>query len=185
MRKSATNLFRLLENLLDWSKVEQGLMPFNPMTVFLLPILNETLSVAIGLASNKGIDLTYKIPEDLEVFADWNMLKTVVRNLLSNAIKFTPKGGKVILSTEISGYKCIKICIKDNGIGMDKDLVNNLFKLDKSTGRKGTEGELSTGLGLILCKDFIKSHGGRIWVESIEGKGSSFYFTLPMKDVED
>ena len=182
MRNSATNLFRMLENLLDWSRVEQGLMPFNPTKVFLLPILNDTLSLARGLANNKGIEFTYKIAEDLEVFADWNMLKTVVRNFLSNAIKFTPKGGDIILYAEISGYKCINICIKDNGIGMNSNMVDSLFQLDASTGRKGTEGELSTGLGLILCKEFIETHGGRIWVESEVGKGSSFYFTLPVKD---
>jgi two-component system, sensor histidine kinase and response regulator len=182
MRTSATNLYRLLENLLDWSRIEKGLMPFQPTNGSLLPVLNETISLSWGLAIYKGVALTYIIDENLEVFADLNMLKTIVRNLLSNAIKFSSKGDKIIISADKSGNKCINICVKDTGIGMNKNMVESLFQLDRTTGRDGTQGELGTGLGLILCKNFIEINGGRIWVESEEGKGSSFYFTLPVID---
>jgi len=179
MRDSATNLYRLLENLLEWSKLAQGLITFNPENVFLLPILKSNLSLIKGLADSKGIKLTIDIAKDLEVYVDCNMLKSVFRNLLSNAIKFTPRGGKITLSAIDTGNESIKVCIKDTGIGMNKDIIANLFRIDEQTGRPGTEGEPSTGLGLFICKDFIETNNGRIWVKSIEGVGSEFYFTLP------
>ena len=109
------------------------------------------------------------------------MLQTVIRNLVSNAVKFTPKGGKISLSAKVSDDKNVEISIKDSGIGMNLAMVDNLFRLHDQTNRKGTEGEPSTGLGLIICKDFIEKHGGKLWVESEEGKGSEFYFTIPFQ----
>jgi signal transduction histidine kinase len=114
------------------------------------------------------------------------MLQTVIRNLVSNAVKFTPNGGKISLSAKTTGNKSVEIAIKDTGIGMNSAMVDNLFRLDVRTNRPGTEGEPSTGLGLLLCKEFIEKHGGKIWVESEEenlptGKagGTTFYFTIP------
>ncbi len=181
MRSSATNLFRLLENLLNWSRMEQGLIPFNPEKVLLLPTVNESLTVALGLAKNKGIELSCNIPDELAVQADNYMLQTVIRNLVSNAVKFTHKGGKITIAAKSLPANSVEISVEDTGIGMSKKMIDNLFKLDQNTSRKGTEGEPSTGLGLIISKDFIEKHGGRIWVESEEGNGSTFYFTLPTK----
>jgi signal transduction histidine kinase len=107
------------------------------------------------------------------------MLQTVLRNLISNALKFTPKGGKINVSAKTSDKKSVEISIQDTGIGMSKFLVTNLFRLDVQTTREGTEGEPSTGLGMLLCKEFVEKHSGRLWVESEEGNGSTFYFTLP------
>ena len=180
MRNSATDLFRLLENLLHWARIEQGLIPFHPEIIKLLPIVNESLATMLELAKNKKIEIAYDIPGETEVFADKNMLQTVIRNLVSNAVKFTPKGGKISLSAKASGDKSVEISIKDSGIGMNLAMVDNLFRLHDQTNRKGTEGEPSTGLGLIICKDFIEKHGGKLWVESEEGKGSTFHFTLTM-----
>jgi hypothetical protein len=129
-------------------------------------------------ANKKGIELIIHIPENLQVFADENMLASTFRNLASNAVKFTPAGGKVSISAKATPDGKIEISVKDSGIGMDAEILHNMFKLDVSISRKGTDGEPSTGLGLLLCQDFIEKHGGKIWAESKEGKGSTFYFTL-------
>ena len=185
MRNSATNLFRLLENLLDWSRMEQGLIPFDPENVLLLPIVNESLTVALGLAKNKGIELTSNIPHNLDVFVDGNMFKTVIRNIVSNAIKFTPKGGRITIAAKSLHGNSVEISVKDTGIGMSKNMIENLFSFNKQTGRKGTEGEPSTGLGLIICKDFIERHGAKIWAESEEGKGTTFFIELQKNEFSE
>jgi PAS domain S-box-containing protein len=180
LRSSATNLFRLLENLLEWAKMQQGLVPFDPKMVELLPIVDECISITQELAKNKGIELACHIPKEISVFADSNILKTIIRNLVSNALKFTTKGGEVNILAKIRADKSVEISISDTGIGMKKEMVQNLFRIDVQTSRKGTEGEPSSGLGLLLCKEFIEEHGGIIWVESEEGKGSVFRFTIPV-----
>jgi signal transduction histidine kinase len=178
MRNSASNLYHLLENLLHWSRIQQGLIHFNPEVVQLLTIVDESMEMALEPAKNKGIEIAYNIPDDIKVFADSNMLQTVIRNLVSNAVKFTPKGGKIRLSAKASGNKSVVISIKDSGIGMSSAMVENLFRLNVQTNGIGTEGEPSTSLVLIICKEFIEKHGGKLWVESEEGKGGTFYFTL-------
>ena len=178
MRKSATNLFSLLENLLEWSRMQQGLALFTPRTIPLPELVEAIITVASEQAKIKEIDLTSNIP-DLSVFADENMLQSVIRNLVSNAIKFTPKGGWVNVSVKTTCDNSVEFSVKDTGIGMIPSMVDDLFRIDFQTNRKGTEGEPSSGLGLIICKDFIKKHGGKIWVESEEGIGSTFLFTLP------
>ena len=177
--KSATNLHRLLENLLQWSQVHYGAIPFNPEAIKLGLATEESIEMIQEFAKSKGIDITCEILDDTMVFSDSNMLQTIIRNLISNAVKFTPKGGKVNLSAKATDEKTIEISIKDSGIGMNQTLINNLFRLDIKTNRTGTEGEPSSGLGLLLCKEFIEKHGGEIWVASEVGKGSEFYFTLP------
>ena len=181
MRNSATNLYRLLENLLEWARMQQGLIPFEPEVVELLLIVDECIAIVLETIKSKGIEIAYDIPYDIKVFADSNILQSVIRNLISNAVKFTPKGGKISLSAKTYTDKCVEIAIKDSGIGMSRAMVDHLFRLDVQTNREGTEGEPSTGLGLLLCKEFIEKHGGKIWVESKEGKGSIFYFTIPYK----
>ena len=170
MRKSATNLFRLLENLLEWSRMQQGLIPFHPDQVLLLPFINENLKTALELAKNKEIQINCIIPNQLEVFADSNMLHAVVRNVVSNAIKFTPKGGEITLDAKPIAKNFIEISILYTGIGMSHDMINKLFKLDENTNRKGTEGEPSSGLGLIICKDFVEKNGRNLRIDSVEGK---------------
>jgi PAS domain S-box-containing protein len=179
MEKSAANLFRLLENLLQWARMQQGLIPINQEVVSLLPVVDESIEMMLEQAKTKNIAIKNDIPDDLKVFADSNILQTVIRNLVSNAVKFTLKGGNITLSANETGNNCIEISIRDSGIGMDHAIMDNLFRLDVQTSRKGTDGEPSSGLGLILCKDFIEKHGGNLRVESEEGKGSTFYFTIP------
>ena len=119
------------------------------------------------------------VSDDIFVFADNHMLDSTIRNFLSNAIKFTPTGGKVIISAEIINDHEIEVKISDSGIGMTEELKKKLFLLNEKTSRPGTDGEPSTGLGLLLCKEFVEKNGGKIKAESLVGKGSSFYFSLP------
>lgn len=179
MSKSASNLYRLLENLLHWAGMQQGLTPFNQELIQLYPIVEECMAIMQDPAKNKGIKITYDIPVNLEVFADGNMLQTSIRNLVSNAVKFTHKGGEISVSAKATEDHSVEISVTDSGIGMGQEMVNNLFRIDVKTNRKGTEGEPSTGLGLLLCKEFVEKQGGKIWVESEEGKGTRFCFTVP------
>jgi PAS domain S-box-containing protein len=179
MRTSAKGLYSLLENLLVWSGSQRGTNRFVPVEFLLTDIILENLKLIQESAHIKGIEIKINIPDDLMVFADENMIGSTIRNLVSNAVKFTPKKGEIsILAKPVSG-NMVEISIKDSGMGMSDEMRDKLFKLNESIGRRGTEGEPSSGLGLILCKDFIKKNGGEIWVESEEGIGSVFYFTLP------
>lgn len=145
--------------------------------------IKEVTESIIPSAQKKEIGISYNIPDDLLVFADVQMVETLIRNLISNAVKFTPRSGKIIVSAKISDGDTIEISVHDSGIGMSRTMVENLFRIDGHTNRKGTEGESSTGLGLIICKDLIKKNSGKIWVESEEGKGSIFRFTLPAQPI--
>ncbi len=179
MRSSATNLFRLLGNLLEWSRMQRGLTTFEPVTFSLMPKLSESTALAIEAANKKKIAISFNIPENLCVFADSEMFGGIIRNLMTNAVKFTPRGGNIFVSAKPVCNNLVEISIKDTGIGMNENMIDNLFRLDVNTSRKGTDGEASTGLGLIICKDFITKNKGGLWVESEEYKGSTFRFTLP------
>ncbi|MEI6680069.1 MAG: GAF domain-containing sensor histidine kinase [Mariniphaga sp.] len=182
LRGSASNLFGLLENLLSWSRMQRGIMPFEPVSQVLKSKVEEGMALVIEGALKKEITIGYDISDELIAFADSNMLLAIIRNLAFNAVKFTPRGGNITISAKERANHLVEISVKDTGIGMDQFKIDNLFRLDINSSRKGTEGEISTGLGLILCKDFVEKHGGKLWVESIENIGSTFYFTLPAKE---
>jgi PAS domain S-box-containing protein len=174
---SANNFFKLLENLLTWARTQRGSIEFKPENYDLFIIVSQNITFLREFANQKNIELINQIPNHIEVFVDIEMINTVFRNLISNAIKFTPRGGKIIISAEKKDNE-ILITIEDTGIGMNEKILNGIFKMDQRTSRPGTEKETSTGLGLLLCKEFIEKHNGKIWVESEEDKGSTFYFTL-------
>jgi len=178
MRNSANNLYQLLENLLEWSLLHREITRFKPENVLLLPLVKNCTNTIADTAKLKGINLKIEIPEELKVEADIHMLQTIIRNLLSNAVKFTPADGSVQISAFTREEHFVTIAVKDTGIGMNAEQVQRIFLFDVNNKTKGTDGELSTGLGLILCKEFVEKHGGRIWVESVENKGSTFCFTL-------
>ena len=182
MKDSAVNLFRLLENLLEWSQMKRGLTTANPEQFSLNKILSGSINLIKELAAKKEITISSDVQEELQVYADINMFEAAVRNLLSNALKFTSKGGSVTLSANSTTDNKVEVSVKDTGIGMNKEIMESLFRLDVSTKRKGTEGEPSTGLGLHICKEFIEKNGGEITVESEEGKGTTFKFTVPLFD---
>ena len=179
MKTSATNIYSLLENLLEWSRLRRGGMEFIPVK---LNLKNKT-EICIGVlhesARKKGIEIINSIPGEIEVIADIHMFESVVRNLISNAIKFSTKGGKVNVIAGQSDDHFIEVRISDSGIGISPEMKEKLFQINEKINRPGTEGEPSTGLGLLLCKEFIEKCGGRIRVESEAGIGSVFSFTLP------
>jgi PAS domain S-box-containing protein len=181
MRKSATGLYSLLENLLEWSQLQRGFILFTPESILLLPKVLIDTALVKDSAIKKEIDLSYDIPEDLMVFADEKMVGCILRNLTGNAMKFTPHGGKVTITAKSIPSEWVEISVKDTGIGMSMEMIENLFQIEMNTSRKGTEREPSSGLGLILCKDFVEKHGGTLWVESEINRGSTFCFTLPNK----
>ena len=183
MRNSASKLFNLLENLLEWSRMQRGLTIFEPESFFLMAKLSESMALTMESITNKEINFSYEVSENLTVFVDGNMIESIIRNLVTNAIKFTPAKGNIRIIAKSKDENWVEISVIDSGIGMNKEMVDNLFKLDINTNRNGTEGEPSTGLGLLLCKDFVERHGGTLRVDSVEGMGSTICFTLPAKEV--
>jgi signal transduction histidine kinase len=179
MRTSSTNYYRLLENLLEWSHMQRGATSFAPESFLLMPKMEESLQLVLESATKKKIRIRYDIAEDLTVLADRNMLGSTIRNLATNAVKFTPKGGEFIIAAKQRAGNAVEISIRDTGIGMSKDMLDKLFFLDDQKSSRGTGGEAGSGLGLIICRDFIEKHGGNICVENEVGKGSTFYFTIP------
>jgi PAS domain S-box-containing protein len=179
MEKTASNVYNLLENLLSWSRVQQGHMPCNRQSVALDPVLAECLDLMNEQIKTKLLVVSTDIPAGFTVYADSAMLNTILRNLISNAIKFTPAGGSVAVSASTGNDSWTTIRVKDNGIGMDSPTLDALFRPDASIRRKGTEGEPSNGLGLLLCSEFIAMHGGIIRAESEPGRGSSLLLGFP------
>jgi PAS domain S-box-containing protein len=184
MRTSAKNIFGLLENLLEWALIKQGIRGFNPGYIALYPEIQESTKYYLYPAQKKQISIIVKVSELLMVYADKDMLRSLVRNLLSNAIKFTPNGGSVTISAMTLPDKSCLISMEDTGIGISEEIQDRLFKIGFNTSRSGTDGELSSGLGLLLCHEFVARHNGKIWVESVEGKGSTFFVELPSFESE-
>jgi len=176
---SSTQVFNLLEDLLEWAQLQMKVASFSPAVFPLNSITNSAIYLLEHNMVKKNVSLKNNIPSNLMVNADPPMLKTIIRNLISNAIKFSPKNGEIELKAKNLDNDKIQITISDTGVGMDEKLLGKLFKLDQKTSRSGTEGETSSGLGLILCKDLIDKHNGEISVESKVGKGTTFYIVLP------
>jgi len=179
MKNSATNLYQLLQNLLEWSGMQRGLITFSPTSILLRPKIAESIELVMQAAALKDIEISLDVADDIAVSADINMVGVILRNLLSNAIKFTPKGERIAVSAKSISNYMIQISVKDTGIGMNQNIIDNLFRINTNTNRKGTEGEYSTGLGLIISKDFVEKHGGKLSIESEKGEGTVFHFTLP------
>lgn len=181
MNKSAYHLFSLLENLLEWSQMQNRLIKFNPTTVNLNDEISFILNTMEESFKGKDIKSSKNILHETTVLADKHMLNTVFRNLISNAFKFTPKGGNIEIASMVGTENNIEIAIKDSGIGMSEKIIQNLFSLSGKINRKGTDDEDSSGLGLLLVKDYLDKHNGKINVYSQEGVGSTFTISLPLK----
>jgi PAS domain S-box-containing protein len=180
MKHSAESLYSLLENLLEWASIKRNDIKFNPATTNFSLLIQKNIEIINANLKNKEIVLTNNVPAEFIVYADTNMLNAVLRNLLANALKFSRRGGHITISAEKTS-KHSMISITDSGIGINKNDIPNLFDITKKISQPGTEGETSSGLGLILCKEYIEHHGGKIWVKSEENVGSTFYFTIPNK----
>lgn len=177
---ASENVSSLMENLLQWAKSQIDNLEFSPQKIQLREVAAKSILDIESMAINKGIVLVNNINSGIEIMADENLLKFIIRNLLGNAIKFTPKEGKVFIDA-LAMSESIEISINDTGIGMSKKQLDRLFKIDSVISKNGTEGEKGTGLGLILCKEFVEKHGGIIYAFSDQGKGSTFSFTIPKR----
>ncbi len=188
--KGLQNTLKLLDNLLYWARSQKGTIAYNPEKINLLVLTNEISELLNQSIENKSIKLINELELNTYVEADRDMLATIIRNLLSNAIKFTNKHGEITIKTFLVSGKnhnqFVGISVSDTGVGIPKEVQSKIFDIGENTSTKGTENETGTGLGLILCKEFVKKHGGKIWVESEVGNlpggkagGSTFYFTMP------
>ncbi|MCE1188348.1 MAG: hybrid sensor histidine kinase/response regulator [Ignavibacteria bacterium] len=171
--------YKLLDNLLTWSGMQRGKMPFNPRNISLLSELDATFTLLKQTALNKQIEIEICIEDSTVAWADIDMLSAIVRNLVSNSIKFTKPGGKISISA-IKLENKLRFCVNDTGVGIKKDMLGKIFELNSNVRTIGTANEAGTGLGLILCKEMVEKHGGTISVESEQGKGSMFSFELPI-----
>ena len=177
IKDASKETFALLEDLLKWTSTQSGKIPFKPQILSFADICKNVLETLDANAYAKNISVNSSVSENISVFADEDMLKTVMRNLVSNAIKFTNNGGSIIIGAE-EKPEFVIISVSDNGIGIKSEKLSNLFDISQRQNTKGTEEESGTGLGLILCKEFVELNGGKIWVDSEYGKGSDFKFTL-------
>jgi|GEM_PF-606117 len=180
LHDSSSQVFELLENLLEWAQIQMNTINFQPEKTPLRQLIINAIGIYQNDLKKKDLTLSIKVNENETVFGDQTMLKAIFRNLTTNAIKFTPKGGTVEIKAGRANDQKIKIQFKDSGIGMDKSLIDKLFRLDQKVSRAGTEGEVSSGIGLILCKNLVDKHNGSIDVKSAPGKGTTFTVNLPL-----
>ena len=179
IRKASRISIQLLENLLIWSHSLSGKLDYNPVKINLYETVLENIYLLESNAESKKIKMEPKVQKNLFVLADENMLNAILRNLISNGIKFSNQGGNVTISSYRDNGEVITT-VSDNGIGMDQETKNSIFNLDELVSTEGTAGERGTGFGLVLCKEFVTKHGGKIWVESKLEEGSKFTFSLPV-----
>lgn len=179
--ETARSTYYLLNNLLEWSRAQQGTIQFEPEIISVTELLRDEIRILEQQAKRKDIELNimYEGPES-HIEADRNLLSTVIRNLVSNAIKFSHKESEVNIILDFSDGQ-FNFAVRDSGVGMSPETIASLFKFTTNTSNRGTAGERGTGLGLLLCFDFIQKHNGKIWVESEVGKGSTFKFSIPAK----
>ncbi|OFY51157.1 MAG: hypothetical protein A2W85_03905 [Bacteroidetes bacterium GWF2_41_31] len=184
IQQSSQQAMELLTNLMQWALSQTGRMQFKPANFDMTSTIDNAISLVSGVAEEKSISIQKILPGYITLFADKEMIGTVLRNLIANAIKFTYPGGKIVVSAEeVQGN--LLVTVKDNGVGISDEVKAKLFRIDENYSTYGTQNEVGTGLGLILCKEFVEKHRGEIWVESdpsgISGeKGSVFSFTIPI-----
>jgi PAS domain S-box-containing protein len=178
IQSSSQLAYDLLKNLLEWSRSQTGKIEFSPEYLDLVALIGEAINISNNQAKQKSITISKELPHNILVLADRSMIGTVLRNLISNAIKFTKPEGQINITAESTKAE-VKVTVSDNGIGISDEELEKLFRIDENHSTSGTLNERGTGLGLILCKEFIEKHNGKIWVESEFGKGSKFLFSVP------
>ncbi len=180
MSTNVKTVHSLLENLLEWARIQMDQIAFEPCVLDLHELASRTVELLLPVGSQKSVEIRNDVPEKIQGFGDLNMVDTVIRNLTNNSVKFTPEGGSVTISAS-SDDDMVTLSIRDTGVGIPAARLNTLFTLDKGATTKGTKGEKGSGLGLILCRDMVEKNGGKIWAESEEGNGSTFFFSLPVQ----
>jgi two-component system sensor histidine kinase ChiS len=178
IRQNLNGSLSLLDNLLNWASTQLKGMNVKSDRLKLAPIVEENINLYKTIAKNKNIKLTSAVGPLMEVVADANMTKLIVRNLVSNGIKFTPSGGSVEISAQMIAHE-IEVCVADTGVGLPSEFKDRIFEVDINRTTRGTNNEKGTGIGLLLCREFVEKNNGRLWVESGLTKGSKFKFTLP------
>ena len=178
IHQSSQRAVELVSNLLEWSRLQLGRMQFNPENIDMGELIKSQIRLLKDSAQQKVITIYTEVPQSVNVLADKAMIGATLRNLVSNAIKFTPHGGEIVVSVQMEDTHVI-VMVADNGVGIKKEATRKLFDMEESYSTPGTNDEKGTGLGLILCKEFVEKHGGEIRVESEPGKGSRFYFNIP------
>ncbi|MDR9417488.1 ATP-binding protein [Gracilimonas sp.] len=176
---STLQINELLDNLLMWARNQSGRIDYSPESIVLNKVIEENIRLEKDSALQKSITISYSQSKLITVEADKNMLNTVLRNLISNAIKFTPNHGNIQIKAKVKGNEAL-VSVSDNGTGVPEHKIGKLFQIEHSKSTDGTNGEKGSGLGLLLCKDFVELHGGSIWAENNQGKGANFSFTLPL-----
>ncbi len=179
MHKSAAGLLRLLENLLEWSRLQRGMIAVRLMALNLSETISSSFDSLRDLASSKDLKVSIQVSPDLEIFADSQMMHSLISNLLSNAFKFTKNGGEITVSATKTDDGMVQCEVADSGVGITQDRLSNLFRIEAISPTRGTNGESSSGLGLLLCKEFVEKQNGKIWAESKLGIGSKFTFQIP------
>lgn len=182
LNKSAVNLHKLLENLLNWSRVQRGSIHYHPEFIDIKQAVDLNVSLATPTAASKKISLTSLISETVVVYSDLNILNTIIRNLVSNAIKFTNYGGNIELKISQIDNDFIELSVKDDGVGIDQTTLDKIFQFDKYSSTLGTANETGTGLGLVLCKEFAVINKGSIRIESKLGTGATFFLSIPLRE---
>jgi PAS domain S-box-containing protein len=178
IQNSSQQAMDLLMNLLEWTRSQTGRIVFSPENTNISNLVNQATELLFAFAQQKSITISKEVPDNLSISADEAMVSTILRNLISNAIKFTHAGGKIVISTVQMPDELV-LSVADDGVGINKESIGKLFRIEESYSTLGTQNEKGTGLGLLLCKEFIDKHRGRIWVESESGKGSTFFFSIP------
>jgi len=168
-----------LEDILLWVGANSGKIPFEPKKLNFVNICNDVIDNLKLSASNKNIFINQILEEQIYVFGDRDMIHTILRNLVSNAIKFTLPNGKIDIYGELD-HSYVIITVSDNGTGMEPEVLTKLFDITQKITTEGTAHEKGTGLGLLICKEFVEQHNGQIWVESQLGKGTNFKFSIPL-----
>ncbi len=181
LNNSSKKLYEFLENLLSWARIQRGETEFKPEESELYEIVAEVIYLYKAKAEQNSVKLLNNILKETKIFCDPNMTKTILRNLISNAINFTNKNGTVVVEASV-GVDEVTVTVSDDGVGISEENINKLLRIDKKYIGTNTYGEKGTGLGLILCKEFVEKHDGKIWIESEIDKGSKFSFTLPNKN---
>ncbi|MFO7999722.1 MAG: PAS domain-containing sensor histidine kinase [Marinilabilia sp.] len=181
IQNAAHQVMDLLTNLLEWSRSQTGTIRFNPLDIDLIAQIDEVVALFGDAARQKSIDIEMNLFQRYQVRADRDMINAIIRNLISNGIKFSRPGGKITIGAKQEGEWVI-VSVADNGVGIPAEVRSELFRIDQGHTTPGTQSETGTGLGLLLCREFVEKHGGTIWVESEENKGSIFFFSLPFNN---
>ena len=180
---STENLYALIENLLTWSRIQRGVLEHCPQRIDIQELIIQNISLFTQNAQEKQIAFRNCVTTSIHAYADYNMVNAILRNLVSNALKFSNSGGTITFSANATDTNMLEIAVADTGIGIGREHLSKLFRIDSRYKRLGTAREKGTGLGLILCKEFVEKNGGKIWIESDVGQGTTVKFTLPK--VED